>query len=816
LWGALLHGARVVVVPYLTSRSPRAFLDLLLREQVSVLSQTPTAFRELMRAVSQAGWPPLPLRLVVFGGEALDVRLLRPWFGAYEEHRPRLVNMYGITETTVHVTVRTLTAEDARRGGSPIGAPLPDLAVTLCDENMAPVPPGTAGEIVVSGPGVARGYLNLPGQTAECFVADPHGPPGARAYRSGDLAVARANGDLHFIGRKDSQVKLNGYRIELGEIEAVLGEQPSVAGAVVAVRDGPAGLPQLVAYVVPNGARTLDPEVLRAFLVRRLPGYMVPPAFVWLAELPRTANGKLDRRSLPDPGSPRKERGRKPETDSERLLAQTWAQVLGLEEVAASDNFFQLGGDSILAMRVTAGAERLGLVVEFEDIYRTGTLADLAARARPLPPARGISAAAAPGGAGAGTELMPLSMMQLGLIHDTVLRDERVAYHDLLAADVEAEFSSRALRDALGELAQRHELLRASFVLTGRGGPAQRIHATATVPLEVADLHGRSPAARARGIARLQARAVARPFEWSRPPLLRCLAIRTSDISFRVVLVLHHSIADGWSFARLATDLLLLYARGLGEQVSLPELPRARFRDFVALEQATRTSREAAGYWARAMTGARRPPTLQWERHSPGPERMTVPVPPSAVARLRALADDAAVPLKSVLLGIHAAALAEISRAAEIVTGVVVNGRPEVAGSDLLVGSYLNVLPVRIVPTADLAGTARAALAAETDILAFRRYPFAALAQRLGYQPFDVLFNHTNFHVYQELDGLQSLRVRGWSYQDRPSIPLAVEYVIRDLPDDVRVILTRWPGTVSARAMEALAGSLERRLAAIA
>ncbi|HVR95385.1 MAG TPA: amino acid adenylation domain-containing protein, partial [Thermoanaerobaculia bacterium] len=312
LWGALLYGGRLVVVPYLVSRSPQDFLRLVESQRVTVLNQTPSAFRNLVAVERETGehGAGQTLRWVIFGGEALEPRSLGPWFEAHGDERPRLVNMYGITETTVHVTYRPMVRADAESGaGSRIGGPIPDLSVHVLDRFGQPVPIGVAGELYVGGEGVAAGYLERPALTAERFVPDSWGGgAGRRLYRSGDLVLWRATGELEYRGRIDHQVKVRGFRIELGEIESALAQHPGVGEAAVLMRDD-GGDQRLVAYVTGAAGAAPRVEELRAHLKERLPEYMVPAAFVELAALPLTPNGKLDRRALPAPGAARPELG---------------------------------------------------------------------------------------------------------------------------------------------------------------------------------------------------------------------------------------------------------------------------------------------------------------------------------------------------------------------------------------------------------------------------------------------------------------------------------------------------------------------------
>ncbi|HEV7372152.1 non-ribosomal peptide synthetase, partial [Arenibaculum sp.] len=353
--GALLHGGRLVVVPQPTARSPQEFYRLLCEQGVTVLNQTPSAFRALVAAqVDESGADESGthgLRWVVFGGEALEPAMLAPWYRDARNRATRLVNMYGITETTVHVTFREMEAADAERAGaSPIGRPLGDLRLYLLDGSGEPVPVGVAGEIHVGGAGVARGYLNRPGLTSERFVASPF-VEGDRLYRSGDLARWRADGSLEFLGRNDFQVKVRGFRIELGEIEARLSGCPGVREAVVVARED-----RLAAYYTTAAGAQPGAEVLRAHLGSALPDYMVPAAYVRLDALPLTANGKLDRKALPAPDDDAYgTRSRvAPRTPIEEEVARIWAELLGVDEVGVTDDFFQLGGHSLLATRVVS------------------------------------------------------------------------------------------------------------------------------------------------------------------------------------------------------------------------------------------------------------------------------------------------------------------------------------------------------------------------------------------------------------------------------------------------------------------------------
>ncbi|HEY6926868.1 MAG TPA: amino acid adenylation domain-containing protein [Steroidobacteraceae bacterium] len=381
IWGALAFGGRLVVVPVDCARSPTDFYELLCDEKVTILNQTPAAFSGLppaqIRSVRQHS-----LRMIIFGGEALEFASLRPWVAGNPLEQTALINMYGITEITVHATHRKLAAADIEgHGGSVIGTALPGLRVYLLDEHLQPVPVGVRGELYISGHGVARGYLNRPELTHERFLSDPFGvEPDARMYRTGDVARWRADGDIEYLGRNDGQIKLRGFRIELGEIESRLLECAGVKEAVVIVRDDGQGERRLVAYLTANGLE-LSVAGLRNQLGRALPEYMLPGAFVILPALPLTPNGKVDRAALPAPDL-RAVVARvyeEPQGEIESEIASVWCELLGLDRVGRQDHFFELGGHSLLAVQLQARLrDPLGVEVPLQHIFLHPTVQSLA------------------------------------------------------------------------------------------------------------------------------------------------------------------------------------------------------------------------------------------------------------------------------------------------------------------------------------------------------------------------------------------------------------------------------------------------------
>ncbi|WP_329182117.1 amino acid adenylation domain-containing protein (plasmid) [Streptomyces decoyicus] len=825
LWGALLHGGRLVIVPYTTSRSPDSFLRLLGEEGVTVLSQTPTAFRQLVRTAEAEGFPETGLRLIVFGGEALEPSSLRRWIERYGSGRPRLVNMYGITETTVHVTLRDITAADCAVSRSPLGHPLRDLRVHVLGPGLRPVAPGEQGEMYVGGAGVTLGYLNRPGLTAQRFVPDPFGGLGQRLYRSGDLAVVTAGGELEFRGRADDQVQLRGFRVELGEIEAALSSFDEVREAAVTLRADALGEAMLVGYAVLSAGSTATADDLIRRLADRLPGHMVPPVLVLLGSFPLTPNGKLDRTALPEPrartaasapatdAAPVDGRGSEP---AEQVLVRVWAKALGRTEVDPGLNFFALGGDSITAIRVVGMAREAGVAFKSEDLFRYPTIAELArhcalapddgAPAEPAPAAEPMSDAFALLCADDVGSLppevcaaYPLTPLQLGMVFESELSGDPTLYHDLVSVRVDGTLDVDALRRTLELLASRHDILRTSFDLGGYSEPLQLVHDRIAVPLH----HGaKLPAA---GTALDAVKSWWRQ-EWLRPfktgaPLWRCYTHDHKDGTFQLSVSAHHSILDGWSFALLVTELVATYEHEAGGLAAPAGPPTHPFRAYVGLERAESGSEAAREYWERVVRGALPTPL-------PAPDGggvpavepdVRLPLPADLVAAARDLADRLGVPARSVFLAVHLWALRAATGTHDLTTGVVANGRPEYAESEDSLGLFLNSVPLRSdVSGGSWAELIRSVFAEERALLPFRRFPLADIQAMAGVAPFSVLFNYTDFRPFDALEGLRELRVVDWWFCDRTSFPLVLEVGRQAMGTEWELTVKAHPGKVAA------------------
>ncbi|MGB6222958.1 non-ribosomal peptide synthetase [Haloferula sp.] len=384
IFSALLHGGRVVSVPFLTSRSPHAFLELLESEDVTMILQTPSAFRGLQ--VIDDGRP-LALRHIIFGGEMLPMSLLRNWIHRRGDERPALINMYGPTETTVLMTHRRIR-EDDLKGGSMIGIAFPDSRCIVLDQHRKPVPIGMPGELHVGGPCVARGYLRRPEKQAEVFLHDLPPWPGVW-YKTGDVVRLRENGDIEFLGREDAQLKLRGFRIEKGEIEAAICQLPDFSNAVALVFDD-----QLVAYCVTRtNPSDIDQERLGKHLAEYLPSYMIPSSFVFLEELPQTINGKLDHSALPAPGATSALPNHNyiaPRTADEKVAVEIWSEILQRDRVGLEDDFFRIGGHSLLAAVVMNRMEKaLNRQIPLRLLFETPTISGILQSAAGAAPMQG-------------------------------------------------------------------------------------------------------------------------------------------------------------------------------------------------------------------------------------------------------------------------------------------------------------------------------------------------------------------------------------------------------------------------------------------
>ncbi|WP_439740577.1 amino acid adenylation domain-containing protein [Bradyrhizobium japonicum] len=706
LWGALRYGGRLILVPSDTARSAPDFDDLICKSGVTVLNQTPSAFKALVDLERQRG-ARNRLRYVIFGGEALEPSILKPWYARYSDRAPQLINMYGITETTVHVTYRSLDQSDTTDSGSQIGRRIPDLRIYLLDGHGEPVPFGAVGELCIGGAGVARGYLNRPELTAERFIASPF-VDGDRLYRTGDLARYLADGNLEFLGRNDEQVKIRGFRIEPGEIAARLLEHPAVGDAVVVAREDGRGEQRLVAYVVAPEAEESDlAGGLRAHLSARLPDYMVPSAFVRLARLPLTVNGKVDRNALPAPSEEAYAHRAyaPPQGEIETALATIWAELLGVERIGRHDNFFELGGHSLLAVQLMSRlSQAQGVELPLRTLFARPVLADLAMsiveelnRCGPqeLPAIVAVSR----------HEPLVLSFAQQRLWFLAQLDQGSTHYHVPLAWRLKGGLDRSAWQRSLDRVLARHEALRSVFVTSDGKLRVELLPEEAGLPVVEHDLRDRLDADAA--LSQLCQQEGRTPFDLARGPLIRGRLIRLSDETHVFLLTQHHIVSDGWSLGVLVGELSQLYrAFVAGDDDPLPPLA-IQYPDYAAWQRqwlsGERLQRQAQ-YWRSNLSGAPARLALPTDRPRPAQQSFagaTVPIIIDAdlTRGLKRLSRQHGTTLFMTVLAGWAAVLSRLSGQDDLVIGVpsANRGHREI---EELIGFFVNTLALRL----DLSG----------------------------------------------------------------------------------------------------------------
>ncbi|MCU0120071.1 amino acid adenylation domain-containing protein [Pseudomonas sp. B2M1-30] len=726
IWGALSFGGQLLLVPQRTSRSPDECYELLCRSGVTVLNQTPSAFRQMI-AAQQRSTLQHSLREVIFGGEALETGMLKPWYAEVGNAGTRLVNMYGITETTVHVTYRPLEAADAQRvGASPIGVRIPDLQLYVLDEQREPVPMGVVGELYVGGAGVARGYLNREQLTAERFIRDPFNTAAdSRLYKTGDLARWAADGSLDYLGRNDDQVKIRGFRIELGEIESRLSACAGVREAVVIAREDSPGDQRLVAYWL--AADGVEPSAgqLREQLLESLAEYMVPSAFVRLDALPLTANGKLDRKALPRPESEAfARRGfEAPQGEIETRIAAIWQSLLQVERIGRHDNFFELGGHSLLAVKLIERMRQQDMHCDVRVLFGQPSVAALAAT---LGGASTVSVPAnqiEPGCTCITPQMLPLaSLDQAGIervletvpggidnvqdIYGLAPLQAGILYHHLATAEgdpyvLQAQFAFDGLAQikafvrALNSVIARHDILRTSIVREGVEEPVQVVWREAPLALERVDVETLDGDV----LQQMQARFDPRHYrlDLQRAPLMRLAYTEDPQHQRWVgILLLHHIVLDHTALEVLVAEISdALHG-------PLTELPApVQYRNYVAQ---ARLGASAASHetFFREMLGDIEEPTLAFGVQDVlGDGRRIIDSEQALDAdlaeRLREQARRLGISVASLVHQAWAQVLAQVSGTEEVVFGTVLLGRMQGGeGADRALGMFINTLPLRV------------------------------------------------------------------------------------------------------------------------
>ncbi|OKK04806.1 non-ribosomal peptide synthetase [Streptomyces sp. CB03234] len=680
-----------------------------------------------------------PATELLLGGEALLGEAVAAW----RERHPQAVvwNVYGPTEATVNVTeYRIEPGADLPPGPVPMGRPQGNVRAYVLDAALRPVPEGVAGELYLAGPCLARGYLDRPALTSERFTADPYGPAGSRMYRTGDVARQLPDGNLVFVGRADDQVKVRGHRIEPGEVAAAVAALPGVAAQAVVVRDGGEGGKRLVAYVVPADGAGPDGAAVRAALAAALPDYMVPEAVVVLDALPLTVNGKLDRAALPEPefAALGTTRARAPRTPQEEILCALFAQVLDLPQVPADGDFFQLGGNSLSAVRLLSRVRAaFGAEVDVRAVFEAPTPARLAARVTSGGSDGSERPALAPYER---PEELPLSAAQRRLWFLNRLEGPTGSYNIPIGIRLTGTLDHAALRAALADVLTRHESLRTTFPDPG-GKPRQAVAdpAGAEVPFEAADVSEAE-------LAEALQREAARGFDLAVELPIRATLFRIAEEEHVLLLNLHHIASDGWSNAPLARDLSVAYtARQAGRAPAFTPLA-VQYADYTLWQRdllgdesdpQSLAARQLA-FWTAALDGA--PAALELPADRPRPAE---PDPSGAAveftlgadlhARLTGLAQRHQVSMFMVAQAALAALLTRLGSGTDIPIGTAVAGRQDEALEEL-VGFFVNTLVLRTDTSGDPTFAELLARVRSADLAAYAQQdlPFERLVDRLA------------------------------------------------------------------------------------
>jgi amino acid adenylation domain-containing protein len=829
------QGAAVALLPPGGEKDPREILGAIAESRVTVTHFVPsmlTPFLDLLEQSPEAVDQAASLRLVFCSGEALRPQQVNR-FNRLFAHRgtpaPALVNLYGPTEACVDVSFYDCPNDpDQSVSRIPIGRPIDNTRLYVLGRSDQPQPVGAPGELCIAGAGLARGYLNRPQLQADRFVADPF-HPGERMYRTGDLARWCADGQLEYLGRIDRQVKIRGNRVEPGEIENALTGIPGILDAAVVAEESESRGTQLIAFVV-AGAE-VDTGTLRSQLAQRVPDYLIPAQFCGVEAIPVTSSGKADRTALL--AAARRQTSAEytePRTDIEATLAVIWQQVLDIRAVSVHDNFFDLGGDSILSLRVRALAEAKGLLLDARDIAHHPTVAELAcqvvAGADTTPPVAPFELVSAVDRAHVGDaeDAYPLTRLQLGMLFHSTEQHDSQAYHDVFRYQLRMPWQESAWRNALERLVARHPALRTSFHLAGFTEPLQLVNRHVVADCDVVDLRDlESPYAHAVIEIHLADRR-AWHYELGRPGLYHFGVFLLPD-RIDVVFSFHHAILDGWSVSAILAELLQDYRHAGGaavEPVAPATLPS--FAEYVRAEQIARDNPEHREYWTRLLAGA---PAIRipGDRHhveageadgiaSAAATRLrhTVEIGESLCAQVIAAAGDAHVPVKAVYLAAHLFTVGRFAGQQDVTSGVVTHGRPQRANAERTAGLFLNTVPVRV----NSAAASWRALVLEVfdrdrANAAHAHYPVADI-QRHADLALDVAFNYVHFHRAGDLLAALDVELLSVDADEATNFALLVN-VLRDPRDGaVTVRLDGDPAMYTPEQLDVLGRSFVRAL----
>ncbi|MDQ1353666.1 MAG: hypothetical protein QG657_3972, partial [Acidobacteriota bacterium] len=779
MYGALLYGGKLVIVPKMTARDTAAFLGILTRETVSVLNQTPSAFYNLINEClgSHQREEKVYLKYIIFGGEALNPAKLKEWLEIFP--KTRLVNMFGITETTVHVTYKEITEKDIVLNISNIGKPIPTLSAYIVDKYLKPVPVGVAGEIIVGGKGVCRGYLNRVELTERKFIENPY-KQGDLMYRSGDTGRYLENGEMEYLGRIDQQVKIRGFRIELGEIENRLLKYDGIKDTVVLAEEK--GTEKyLCAYIV--SAIELVMSELRDYLSKELPDYMIPSYFVRLDRIPLTPNGKIDRSALPGIGGSRGllQEYAPPTTETEEKLAELWESVLGIKGGINLD-FFHSGGDSIKAVRlVNAINTKLSSDLIIADIYLNKTikkLADIIDRKKAVPGYshdrldeavaeiealrnRVMSDSRLPDGI---EDVYPMSDIQKGMVFHSLKDRKAAVYHDqMIFQPIISGFNKEIFKKAFVMLVEKHSLLKTAFDLDTYEEPMQLVYRKISYDIEHYDISSMPKKEQEDYLLRFLVEDREKVFEINTPPLWRLRTFDTGNDRICGVLIFHHAIMDGWSIASLTTEVMNTYWQLKSNPAFTPVMLKNSYKAYI-IEQAVEKKRsDVADFWRIELEGYNRlelPNRFRKEDRKNIAQNYNHKLGNDLLSKLQDISRSYRSTVKNLCFDAYLYMLNMLSYENEMTVGLVTNNRPLCEDGDKILGCFLNTIPVRIKIPAKVSWVDYIKLVDKKllELKKYERIPLFDIVKIIGENTqdrnpiFDVMFNFIDFHVFGQIE----------------------------------------------------------------
>ncbi|UII33613.1 amino acid adenylation domain-containing protein [Fulvivirga ulvae] len=764
IFSPLTTGGRLLVVSREELLDPALFLSRIVSDQVTVLNQTPTAFYNLMRVALQAP-SAIKLRYIIFGGEKLQPGMLSDWNDTYPG--VKLVNMYGITETTVHVTYKEITRPIISRNESNVGIPLAGYFACVVNSDGNIVPHGLPGELYVGGYGVSQGYIGNADLTGEKFISRPEVSPW-KLYRSGDLVRVDAHGELIYYRRMDHQVQLKGFRVELQAIENILSTYKFIEEVKVVFRERSQDQ-YLVAYYI--GPEEIDVVQFRRLLANKLPLYMIPSYFVRIDHLKVTANGKLDEQYLPDPIQHLTYGSKPAKTYIEKKISSIWSATLGLETVGLEDNYFSIGGDSITAIRLISRMnDTLHTRLKVSDLYKYQTLEELLAYAR-SEDSRGheryyqevqtelaeFSASYRSKHADPSIEsVYPMSNIERGMSFIQLRNEEALIYFEQLVWEVTYEdFDIHVLEQALTLLTEKQSALRTALDV---GENAHVIYKPFSIEVPYADLRGKPKQEQEGHIRSYMEHSQEHPFALDKAPLWRLSAFRLQEDFHVLIFEIHHAISDGWSIATFMTELNRTY-RALQEDNAYRPAPLSTgYREFIIEEMVYDRMEESLDFWKSELSGFTKF-SLNTPVEDSSFRSIKVPFDQDLFGSLEDLASSRGTTVKNLFFAAYMSSLNMMSYSSDIVAGLVTFNRMIGEEGVDVFGNFLNTIPVRLDLTEELTGELLLTKVEQKlqEIKAYDRTSLFRIARAMGVTNFtenpitDLLFNFTSFHVIYEL-----------------------------------------------------------------